>query len=394
MREPHSGPTGPLAGYRILDLSAAYTGPFATALLADQGADVIKVERPGTGDMTRWLGAGANGVTALYQLGNRGKRSVALDLASDEGRDAVLGLAQRVDVVVQNFRPGAIERLGLGYDEVCKVNDEIVYVSISGFGSTGPHGDRAAMDHVIQAYAGIAMNESPDGERPRFLDQAVVDKLTAFVTMQAITAALLARERGRGGQHVHVSMLDAAVTFLWPDCAGNETMLDAPGDVPSKLVNGFNGFACRDGWVIAMPANQRASVSMAAALGVDGHDDPRLATETDWLANGAVAGDLLARSFERMRELDAAEVVARLRDAGVPCSEIQSAAQLVDDPHAREIGLFVESTHPVAGRLRQPRHPIIFDGTPAQLGTPAPALGEHTDEVLQELNRPIPSEER
>jgi crotonobetainyl-CoA:carnitine CoA-transferase CaiB-like acyl-CoA transferase len=248
------------------------------------------------------------------------------------------------------------------------------------------------MDHVIQAYAGIAMNESADGRSPRFLEQAVVDKLTAFLAMEAITAALLARERGRGGQHVHVSMLDAAVTFLWPDCAGNETMLDAPGDVPSKLVNGFNGFPCRDGFVMAMPANQRAGTAMAEALDVDGFDDPRIATEEGWQANRDVATDLMARSFDRMRSLDAADVTARLREVGVPCSEIQTVGQLVEDPHAQAIGLFVEGAHPVGGRIRQPRHPILFEGTPAKLGGAAPALGEHTEEVLAELDAVAPEE--
>ena len=204
---------GALSGIRILDLSIAATGPYAATLLGDQGADVIKVERPAIGDIARWVGIQIDGISALYQVCNRGKRSIAVDLGSDDGRDIVRRLAAESDVVVQNWRPGVAERLGVGYEDLRR--DDLVYVSISGFGDDGPYAHKGAYDTVIQAYGGIASNEAdPETGTPAFTRQVLADKVTALTAAQAITAALLARERGHGGQHVRLSMVDAVVSFL------------------------------------------------------------------------------------------------------------------------------------------------------------------------------------
>ncbi len=186
--------TGPLDGIRVLDLSIALTGPYAVALLADQGAEVTKVERPGIGDISRWVGVAVNGMSAFYLVCNRGKRSIAIDLATEAGRDIVLALARDVDVVVQNFRPGVVDRLGIGYEAVSAFNPDVVYASISGFGSEGPYRDRSAYDTVIQAYGGFAMNQADiEVGTPEFLHQPAADKVTALYACQAITAALYAR---------------------------------------------------------------------------------------------------------------------------------------------------------------------------------------------------------
>ena len=191
--------SGPLDGVRVLDLSIALTGPYAAALLADQGASVIKVERPGIGDIARWVGVSVNGMSSLYLVCNRGKRSIAVDLQTPAGLDIVRRLVADTDVLIQNFRPGVMDKLGLGYDDVRAINRDVVYVSLSGFGTTGPYRDRSAYDTVIQAYGGLAANQSdPDDGIPVFLRQTAADKVTALYAAQAISAALYARERGNG----------------------------------------------------------------------------------------------------------------------------------------------------------------------------------------------------
>jgi crotonobetainyl-CoA:carnitine CoA-transferase CaiB-like acyl-CoA transferase len=375
--------TGPLAGIRVLDLSIALTGPYAVALLGDQGADVIKVERPGIGDIARWIGVSVNGLSALFQMCNRGKRSIAVDVQHEDGRDLVRSLARDADVFVQNFRPGVIERLGLGYEELRTENPGLVYASISGFGDEGPYAAKGAYDTVIQAYGGLAANQAdPDTREPRFLHQTAADKITALVAAQAITAALYARERGGAGQHLRLSMLDAVVSFLWADAAGNEVLVDADGTQPSSFVASFRPFRFLDGWGIATPTSDADFAGLCRAFGVDGSDDPRVATIGQRAQHRALTRTLVDQCYAVASGLTTSEAMARLEAERVPCGVVLSPAELVVDPHAEAIGLFEESEHPTAGRLRQPRHPTQFALTPARLGGPAPTLGQHTDEIV------------
>ena len=194
MGQERTSVSGPMAGVRVLDLSIALTGPYAAALLADQGASVIKVERPGIGDIARWVGVSVNGMSSLYLVCNRGKRSIAVDIQTPEGVDIIRRLAAESDVIVENFRPGVMDRLGLGYEQVREVQPDVVYASLSGFGKVGPYRDRSAYDTVMQAYGGFAMNQAdPAGGEPTFLRQTAADKVTALFAAQAIAAALFAR---------------------------------------------------------------------------------------------------------------------------------------------------------------------------------------------------------
>jgi crotonobetainyl-CoA:carnitine CoA-transferase CaiB-like acyl-CoA transferase len=377
---------GPLHGVRVLDLSIALTGPYAVALLADQGAEVIKVERPGIGDIARWVGVSVQGMSALFQMCNRGKRSIAVDVHDPAGRGIVRRLARDADVVVQNFRPGVVERLGIADADLRRENPELVYVSISGFGPTGPYAPKGAYDTVIQAYGGLAANQAdPESGEPRFLNQTAADKITALVAAQAITAALFARERGAGGQHVELSMLDAVVSFLWADAAGNEVLLDADGSRASSFVANFRPFQFLDGWGIATPTSDADFAGLCKAFGVEGSDDPRVATIGARNEHRALTRSIMDRCYAVARTLTTAAAMRRLEAERVPCGVVLSPAELAADPHARAIGLLVDSQHPVAGRLRQPRHPVRFGATPADLGSPAPGLGEHTDEILTRL---------
>ena len=374
--------TGPLRGIRILDLSIAATGPFAVALLADQGADVIKVERPGFGEIGRWIGVQVDGISALYQVCNRGKRCIAVNLDDPVGRDIVRELAARSDVVVQNWRPGVAEKLGVGYDDLQR--DDLVYVSISGFGNEGPYAHKGAYDTVIQAYAGIGWSQGGTGD-PQFVRQVLADKVTALTASQAITSALLARERGHGGQHVHLSMLDAVVSYFWVDGAGNDTLLDGDGTQPASFSAGARPFRFADGWAVATPTADADFFGMCRAFRVDGWDDPRVASPSLRQRHPDVSRALNDRCHEAAATMTTAEGMARMEAERVPCGVVYSPEDLVDDPHAEAIGLFVDDVHPIAGRIRQPRHPVLFDDTPAHVGGPAPAIGEHTDPVLVEL---------
>jgi crotonobetainyl-CoA:carnitine CoA-transferase CaiB-like acyl-CoA transferase len=386
MSATNNGATGPMQGVRILDLSIAATGPLAVALLADQGAEVIKVERPGIGDIGRWVGVSVNGMSALFLACNRGKRSIAVDAHREEGRDVVRRLARDCDVVVQNFRPGVMDRLGLGYDDLRAENEGLVYVSLSGFGPDGPYADKSAYDTVIQAYGGFGANQAdPADGTPVFLRQTAADKVTALTAAQAITAALFARERGHGGQHVELSMLDAVVSFLWADAAGNEVLLDSDHSQASSFVASFRPFRFSDGWGIATPTGDADFAGICRALHVDGYDDPRVATIGQRIQHRELMSEIMDRCYRNAATMTTKEAMARLEAERVPCGVVLAPAELPDDPHARAIGLFVDRPHPVAGRTRLPRHPNRFHGTPAGLGAGAPALGEHTNEVLTEL---------
>jgi crotonobetainyl-CoA:carnitine CoA-transferase CaiB-like acyl-CoA transferase len=377
---------GPLSGIRVLEFAIALTGPYAIALLADQGADVVKVERPGIGDIARWVGVAVNDMSAFFVVCNRGKRSIVLDLQQPQGVEIALRLAADVDVVVENFRPGVMERLGLGYEHVRAVNPDVVYASLTGFGSEGPYRDRSAYDTVIQAYGGFAVNQAdPENGLPVFLRQPAADKVTALVASQAITAALLARANGAGGQHLELSMVDAVVSFLWADSAGNEVLLDSDRSMNSSFVAGFRPMRFEDGWGIVTPTSDADFAGMCRALGVEGYDDPRVATIGERRKHREVMEPIMDMVYAQAANLTMAAATARFEAERVPFAMILSPEQLTRDEHAVAIGLFEEHEHRIVGRTRVPRHPTRFRGTPAQLGTASPGLGEHTDAILAEL---------
>ncbi len=378
--------SGPMAGVKVLDLSIALTGPYAAALLADQGAEVIKVERPGIGDIARWVGVAVNGMTSLYFVCNRGKRSIVIDMTKPDGADLVRRLAADADVVVQNFRPGVLDRLGLGYEDVRAVNPDVVYCSLSGFGAAGPYRDRSAYDTVIQAYGGLAASQADPGDGvPVFLRQTAADKVTALYASQAITAALFARERGRGGQHLQLAMVDAVVSFLWADAAANEVLLGSDGSQPSSFVAGFKPFRFADGWGIVTPTSDADFAGMCRALDVAGWDDPRVKTIAERIQNRDVLEPIMDLCYAHAANLLMAEATRRFEAERVPFAMILTPEQLTRDPHAVAIGLFELQDHPIVGKARLPRHPAQFGGTPAKLRDGSPGLGQHTDEILREL---------
>lgn len=378
--------TGPLDGVRVLDLSIALTGPYAAALMADQGADVIKVERPGIGDIARFVGVAVNGMSSLFLVCNRGKRSIAVDMQTPEGVEIVLKLAADSDIVIENFRPGVMDRLGVGYEAVKALNPDVIYASLTGFGSEGPYRDRSAYDTVMQAYAGFAANQAdPDDGVPTFLRQTAADKVTALFASQAITAALFARTQGKGGQHVELSMTDAVVSFLWADAAANEVLIESDNTENSSFVAGFRPMGFSDGWGIVTPTSDHDFAGMCKALRVEGYDDPRIATVAERIKNRDVLSPIMDMCYALAANMTMKEATERFESERVPFAMILTPDQLTRDPHAVAMGLFEESDHHVVGRTRLPRHPAQFGATPAQLTGNSPTLGQHTDEVLAEL---------
>jgi crotonobetainyl-CoA:carnitine CoA-transferase CaiB-like acyl-CoA transferase len=380
-----AGTKGPLDGIRIVDLSIALSGPWAVGILADQGADVVKVEPPGIGDIGRWVGVAIGGVSAMAQIANRGKRSLAVNLRSDAGRDIVRDLAARADVFVQNFRPGVIERLGLGYRELAARNPRLVYVSISGFGATGPYAHKSAYDPVVQAYGGLAAVQAGISGEPQLIRHTAADKITSLTASQAITAALLARERGAGGQHLEISMLESVVNFVWADAAGNEVLLNSDRSQPSSFSRDQKLWPTKDGFVIAAPVSDDDVAAICRGVGVDGYDDPEVATIVARRQNPQAFQALLRRVYAAVASMTTAEAIRGMEAERAPCGAVVGPPQLHLDPQVVALGMLEESTHPAAGPMRQPRPAARFAVTPAATGAPAPTIGQHTDEILGEI---------
>ncbi|NWH08622.1 MAG: CoA transferase [Alphaproteobacteria bacterium] len=378
--------TGPLAGTKIIDLSAIIAGPMATQILADQGAQVIKVEPLGLGDLARYLGPMSGGISAMFAVTNRGKRSIALNLKDEKGKAILLDLVRTADVFVENFRPGVIERLGLGYDVLAGINPKITYVNMSGFGETGPYAAQRVYDPVIQAVSGFADSQSdPKTNEPRIIQSIVCDKVTALTAAQAITAALLAAAKGAGGQLITLNMLDATLAFLWPDVFYNHTFLTPGIGTAPEFAKFYQVNPTNDGYLTLITISDEEFRSLATALGQEALlKDPRFATVADRLKNVEILDAEVAGILAR---LSTAEAVQRLRANDVPNARVNRREDVPLDPQVRHNGALEESTHPAAGPMRQARPAAQFTATPSRVGSPAPALGEHTDAILGELGR-------
>lgn len=377
---------GPLHGFTILDLTAMLSGPWCTTILGDQGAEVIKVEVPGKGDHTRSLRNQRGGLSANFLHINRNKRSLTLDLKAAAGRALFLELAERADVVIQNFRPGVVDRLGVGYEAVRAVNPRIVYLSLSGFGETGPYSHKPVYDPVIQALSGLTtIQAGSDQERPRLVRTVLPDKLSAVTAAQAITAALLSRERTGAGQHVRLSMLDAVMAFLWASDYNAQTFPDRP--TTNQRAASFIDliYETADGHMTVAVMSDKEWTALTRAFGKpEWLDDPRFATPA---ARDSHIDERLALTQEVLRTRTTAEWLEILEREGVPCAPALTRNLTVEHPQVQASGILVEVDHPHAGRLRQARPAARFEGTPAGIRRGAPELGEHNDEILRELGR-------
>jgi crotonobetainyl-CoA:carnitine CoA-transferase CaiB-like acyl-CoA transferase len=378
--------SGPLKGVRVLDLTGVVSGPFATMFLADQGADVIKIEPIG-GDITRRSRAPigkTNEFSALFISSNRGKRSLSIDIKSDAGRDVLAKLVSQSDVLVQNFRPGTMERLGLGPDELRKRHPRLIYVSISGVGDSGPYVKKRVYDPIIQALSGFAdIQSQPVTQRPQMIRTIVCDKTTAVFTAQAVSSALYAREKTGQGDHIQVAMLDAMISYLWPEgmmqytVVGAEATTADPNDRPDLV------FKTKDGYITCGTISDSEWQGFCKATG-----DPALAKDERFSTPGARFANATAR-IHKMQEYvgqhTTSEWLERLDAADVPCAPILRRGEIIHNEQVVARGLITEFEQPTVGMVRQPKPAARFEVNEAVIGGPAPRVGEHSRDVLLDL---------
>jgi formyl-CoA transferase len=388
---------GPLKGVRVLDLTRVLAGPFATQILADLGAEVIKVERPATGDDTRGWGPpfvknqqGRDTTESTYFAAcNRGKKSVTLDISTAEGKKLVLALAGQCDVLVENYKVGDLKRHGLDYESLHAIHPELVYCSITGYGQTGPYADRAGYDPIAQAMCGLmSVTGEPEempGTAPQRVGVAVVDLMAGHYAVIGILAALLHRKQTGDGQHIDIGLLDVGVgsmaniasAYL---CAGVVAKRNGgvhPSVVPSQV------FKASDGWLILAAGNDSQFSSLCrAADRPELASDPRFATNSDRVRNRAALIPILEVMFSRRTVGKWNELCV---NAGVPCGPIYTMEQVFQDPQVKARKMRIDLPHPAAGTVEMVASPIRMSETPLQYELPPPVLGQHTNEILKPL---------
>ncbi len=384
MSAPAGSSSGPLADVRVVDLTRALSGPYATLMLADAGADVLKVERPGAGDDTRgwgppFLGEGDDRESSYFLSVNRSKRSVTLDLKDAGDLSLLRDLVAGADVLVENFRPGVMARLGLGDDELADLNPRLVTLSITGFGEGGPQGDRSGFDQIVQGEAGfMAMTGHPGGEPTKF-GVPITDILSGMFGAYGVVAALHERERTGRGQRVSTSLLASAVAVH----AYQGTRWTLGGQLPGLEGNRhpsiapYGAFGCADGWVNVAVGSEGLWGRFAPLVDI-AVDDPRFARNTDRVANV----DALGRAIETALAADTVDTwMERLRTAGVPAGRINTMDQVYASPQVAHLGLVDHVEHPTVGPIDLPGTPIAYGSRVARTVAPPPRLGEHDEQV-------------
>jgi formyl-CoA transferase/CoA:oxalate CoA-transferase len=376
---------GPLAGTRVADLSRVLAGPYCSMLLADMGAEVIKVEPPDGDDTRAWGPPFIEGQSAYFLSINRGKRSVVLDLKSEEGKALLWRLLERCDVLLENFRPGAMDRLGFGVAAVASRLPRLVYCSISGFGHTGPDHALPGYDVLVQGESGL-MSLTGEESGPAFkLGVSISDLTAGMMACQAILAALLHRERTGEGQHLDVAMLDVSASLLTFQAG----IYFATGKAPRRRGNAhptiapYSTYECADGTLIVAVGNDNLFQRFCQAIELpDLASDDRFALAAARVENRVALDELLVPVL-RGKGRDA--WIAQLRRLGVPCGAVRDLAEVCESPHLRARGMLQEMEHPRAGRIRQLGPAATLSRSPWSLQRPPPLLGEHSDEILREL---------
>lgn len=376
----------PLDGIRVVDLTRVLAGPYCTMMLADMGAEVIKIEEPEKGDDTRAFGPPFVGGEAAYYLSvNRNKKSCTLNLKAKEGKAILRRLIESADVLVENFRPGTMERLEFGYRQVSAWQPRLVYCSISGFGETGPDAGRPGYDLIVQGEAGIMdLTGDPDGP-PFKVGTAVADLVSGIMAAQGVTLALYARERTGRGQRVEVAMLDAVASLL----AYNSGIFFATGESPTRRGNRhptivpYETFRASDGWLNIGVANDSLWAKYCQVIErPDLQDDPRFATAPKRVENREELIPLLSQLMaKRTRQ----EWIQALDGAGIPCGQIRTVGEVCTSPHLLARGMIVDLPHPTAGTVKATGIPIGLSETPGAAQSAPPLLGQHTVEILTDL---------
>ena len=375
---------GPLDGIRIVDFTTMIAGPYATMILADQGADVIKIEAPIRSDHVRLAGYGQRNFSAAFLNNNRNKRSISVDVKADAGRELMLKLTQHADVFVQNFRPGVMARLGIDEPQLRTVNPGLIYVSMSGWGESGPYAHKPVYDPIIQALSGLAsVQAGSDQARPRLIRTILPDKLTGITAAQAVTSALVARGRSGQGQHVRLSMLDAVVAFMWSSDMGGQTFVGK--EVSSARAATFIDliYETKSDYISVSVMSDEQWRGLCKAVGYpEWLEDDRFKTAA---GRDRYANERLELTQEALLEKNADEWLEILDSAGVPCAPVLKRHEMIHHPQVEASGIVVETEHPHVGRLRQARNAARFEATPTEIRLGAPHHGEHTRAIMSEL---------
>ena len=374
---------GPLEGVKVLDLTSMVSGPMAAMMLADQGAEVIKIE-PTHGEQLRHMAAPHNCVNPAFYSCNRGKKCLAIDLKSEEGKEILLKLVKEADVFMQNFRPGAIERMGFGEDVLREVNEKLINVSISGFGTKGPYSSSRVYDPVIQALSG-ATDIQADREtgRPQMFRVIVADKVTALTAAQAVSSALYQRERSNIGQHIELSMLESVLAFFWPEGMAGLVYKEKEMDVRKLQGTQDLIYKAKDGYITAGAVSDAEWQGMCNALErEDLIEDERFATSAARVSNSGERKDLTGKEISKW---NSEEILARFQEQGVPCAPLLSRMELMSHEQILANESILVSDVDGFGEVRQARPAARFNETPSEISRPAPRLGEHGNEILTEL---------
>ncbi|EGO62715.1 CaiB/BaiF CoA transferase family protein [Acetonema longum] len=374
-----------LEGIRVLDLSRVLAGPYATMMLADYGADVIKIEPPKVGDDSRAFGPFIGKESAYFMSLNRNKRSIELNFKRQAECDLFKEMVKQADVVVENYRPGTMEKFGLGYDVLKEINPKLIYVACSGFGQTGPYKSKPAYDIIVQAMGGIMSITGPENGDPTRVGASVGDVVAGIFSAYGAMLALYHRERTGLGQKVDVGMLDCQIAILENAIARYVTSGIVPGPLGNRhpSITPFSSYTAQDGYLIVGAGNARLWEKLCAVLErPDLLADPRFATNADRTNNVNALADILNGIF---KQKTIAAWLELLETAGLPCAPINTVEKIVNDPHVAAREMIVEVEHPVAGKLKMPGVPVKLSLTPGKVETPAPLLGQHAVEILHEL---------
>ena len=375
---------GALEGIVVLEAAQIMAGPFCGLLLADMGADVIKVERPGAGDDTRRMGPTfVAGESPAFLAMNRNKRGIALNLKAEGGREVFRRLAARADVLIENYRPGTLEGLGLGYDELRPLNPRLIYCSISAFGQTGPYRERGGFDLVAQGMSGLMSVTGEPGRPPVKVGVPITDLNAGMYGAYGILCAVIHRMTSGQGQRVDTSLLEGGIAYTFWESAQYWSTGEVPGPLGSahRLSAPYQALRTKDGYVNIGGANQATWEALCAALGrPDLAADPRFKSQVDRRRHYLELAEILEGMLSRESTAHWLDVFER---AGVPAGPIYDLAQVYRDPHVLARGMLAEVEHPTAGRIAQIGIPVKLSATPGRIARPAPGLGEHTDEVLR-----------
>ena len=373
---------GPLEGIKIVELGQMIAVPGATYLLATQGAEIVKVENTTGGDDLRMYGSRKNGISGWFANANAGKRSIGIDLTTEDGKQVLWRLLKDADVFIQGFRPGAVDRLGFSYSEVHNNLPKLIYVSSSGFGASGPYSKRPVYDPVIQALSGWAGAQRTNNE-PMLIRGMVADKVAALTTAQAITAALFRRNDTKEGQHVEISMFEANIAFNWPDVMMHETLLDSDALHFPNLLGSYQLFATEDGWVSVTAGTDKQWDAVCKALSrKDLAEDDRFSSASNRSKNFT---DWYEAFAQMVSEFTSDEVLERCLNADVPAVPVLDPSDVSSDPHVVAREAVIEIAHPTIGKMRVPRQGASFSDEKNVQPSAAPAYGEHTDEILSDI---------